>query len=279
MLAYPNVFVHVDASPRAMTRVKLAARIAADQRCRMVGVCATFAADPQWFYRLDHAAAALHEDRERRKRSHEALRQRFESVVWAQSACAEWRSLDGDPVHLTLREVKEAGLLVVGQIDVSEPESLIAPQFLESLVLGAGRPVLVVPYAGEVNTIGRRVLVAWDGGRECARALHDALPLLAGSVVHLLHAAPAHNAGHPDTAPLEVACRVLRDVGADVRTEFEPASGDLATGEMILSRAADLGADLLVMGAYGHGRLRELVLGGVTKTILTSMTLPVLMAH
>lgn len=279
MLAYSSIFVHVDASPRALIRAKLAVRIATAQRCRLVGVCATFATDPQSFYRVDHAAAVLEQDRARRERQHKTLQQRFESAVWSESASAEWRSVDGDPVRRTLREVKEAGLLVAGQIDASEPESVVAPQFLESLILESGRPVLVVPYAGPALTVGRRVLVAWDGGKECARALHDALPLLLGSTVHLLHANPVHHAPRADAAPLDIACRVLRDVGADVRTEFEPGANDGAIGDLILSRAADVQADLLVMGAYGHGRFRELVLGGVTKTILSSMTIPVLLAH
>jgi len=279
MLAYPSIFVHIDASSRAMLRAKLAVQIAIAQRCRLIGVCATFAADPQWFYHVGHAATVLQEDRARRERQHETLQQRFESTVWRESASAEWRSLHGDPVRQTLREVKEAGLLVVGQIDASEPETVVAPQFLESIILESGRPVLVVPYAGPPLTVGRRALVAWDGGKECARALHDALPLLAGGTVHLLHANPTQHVTRADAAPLEVACRVLRDVGADVSTECEPGTSDAAIGDLILSRAADVQADLLVMGAYGHGRFRELVLGGVTKTILTSMTIPVLLAH
>jgi len=279
MLSYPSIFVHVDASPRAMVRAKLALQIATAQRCRLVGVCATFSADPQWFYHVAHAAAAVQQDRARRERQQETQRQRFQSAVWSESVSAEWRSLDGDPVRRTLREVKEAGLVVAGQIDTSEPESVVAPQFLESLLLESGRPVLVVPYGGPAPTVGRRALVAWDGGKECARALHDALPLLVGSTVHLLHATPVHHAPCADAAPLDIACRVLRDVCADVRTEVEPGANDAAIGDLILSRAADVQADLLVMGAYGHGRFRELVLGGVTKTILSSMTVPVLLAH
>ena len=85
-----------------------------------------------------------------------------------------------------------------------------------------------------------------------------------------------------DLSPTRVGAQVtqtLADIGAEVEIENEPAANDLAIGELILSRAADIGADLIVMGAYGHGRFRELLLGGVTRTILSSMTVPVLMTH
>jgi nucleotide-binding universal stress UspA family protein len=279
MPQYPSVFVHFDGSRRTMERVRLAARIAAGQQCRLVGVCATFAPDPRWFYRVDHAAQCLQEDRDRRRRVSELLRERFESMVWERATSAEWRNLEGEPLVGMLREAKEAGLLVAGQLDESDADSFVAPQFLESIILESGRPVLVVPYAGAFETVGTRVLVAWDGGRECARALHDALPLLAGSRVHLLHANAALHSLHPDATPAAAALRLLRDVGAEVSTDYVSAVSDLEIGELILSRAADCGADLIVMGAYGHGRFRELVLGGVTKTILSSMTVPVLLAH
>lgn len=279
MPGYPSVFVHVDASRSVTTRVNLAARIAAAQDCRLVGVCATFTPEPRWFYRMDEASKYLQADRERRLRRHETLRQQFQSTLAEQSVTAEWRSEDGDPVVHTLKEIKEAGLVVAGQPDETDPEAYVAPQFLESMILESGRPVLVVPYAVSIETIGTRALVAWDGGRECTRALHDALPLLAGSEVHVLSVQAMRHSLRQDAAQASSAARLLRDVGAEVQTEFGPAAADMAIGELILSRAADCGADMIVMGAYGHGRFRELVLGGVTRTILSSMTVPTLFAH
>lgn len=279
MFNYPSVFAHVDGSRSATTRVRFASQIAATQHCRLVGVCATFNPEPQWFYRMNDAAKYLEADRVKRLREHETLRKNFEMTVGDRLISAEWRGDAGDPIVHTLKEVKEAGLVVAGQLDESEPESFIAPQFLESIILESGRPVLVLPYAVDMETIGTRALVAWDGGRECARALHDALPLLAGSSVHLLHANATKHSLRQDAAPVANAARLLRDVGAEVQTEYDTAANDTAIGDLILSRAADHGADLIVMGAYGHGRFRELVLGGVTKTILSSMTVPTLLAH
>jgi nucleotide-binding universal stress UspA family protein len=279
MLGYTSIFVHQDASARADVRRDIAARLAIAQQCRLVGLCTMFSPDPDWFYRMDHAAKCLQEDLEHRRQMRDRVRQHFESAMAGQSVSAEWRVVEGEPISRTLREIHEAGLIVAGQFDESDPESFVAPQFLESLVLESGRPVLVIPYTGQFPTIGSHVLLAWDGGREASRALHDALPLLAGSRIHLLHANASMHSLRTDAAPAASAARLLADIGAEVEIENEPAANDLAIGELILSRAADIGADLIVMGAYGHGRFRELLLGGVTRTILSSMTVPVLMTH
>lgn len=279
MLGYTSIFVHQDTSARAAVRLDIAARLAAAQQCRLVGLCTLFSPDPDWFYRMDNAAKCLQEDLERRRHARDEVRERFEQTTADQPVQADWRAVEGDPVATSLREIHEAGLVVAGQFDEGDPESFVAPQFLESLVLESGRPVLVIPYMGQFLTIGSRTLLAWDGGREASRALHDALPLLAGSQVHLLHANATMHSLRADAAPAATAARLLADVGAEITIENEPAANDHAIGELILSRASDIGADLIVMGAYGHGRFRELLLGGVTRTILSSMTVPVLMTH
>lgn len=95
----------------------------------------------------------------------------------------------------------------------------------------------------------------------------------------MLSAHAAAREPRPDATPVGHAVRVLERQGVTVEVEHGPGGADLAIGELILSRAADFGADLIVMGAYGHGRLRELVLGGVTRVVLQSMTVPVLFSH
>lgn len=134
----------------------------------------------------------------------------------------------------------------------------------------------MIPYLGAQNTLGKRVLVAWDGRREAARAVHDALPLLqrAANVSVLAVNPPAHN----DAIPCADICQHLARHG--VRTEavsHQTANDNVGTS--ILSYATDLDADLVVMGAYGHSRLSEMMLGGVTRTMLSQMTVPVLMSH
>jgi nucleotide-binding universal stress UspA family protein len=139
--------------------------------------------------------------------------------------------------------------------------------------------VLVVPYAGRFGECGRRVLVAWNASRAATRAVNDAMPLLArAETVTVLCIDPAADGrAHGETPGMDIAVHLARHaVKARVETTV---SGGIGVGNALLSRVSDIGADLLVMGAYGHARVRELLLGGATRTILESMTLPVLMSH
>jgi nucleotide-binding universal stress UspA family protein len=136
-----------------------------------------------------------------------------------------------------------------------------------------------VPYAGRFATAGQRVLIAWDAGREAARAVSDALPLLkrADTVEVAVFDPERGRREHGEQPGADVALYLTRH---GVKVSVARQSGaNFVVGAQILSRAADTGADLVVMGAYGHSRVRELVLGGVTRIMLESMTVPVLMSH
>ncbi len=279
-MTYASVMVHLDASERAVHRLKLAACYAQAHRARLIAVYASFVPSPNWFYRMEGAARYLEEDRNRRDRVRDVAHMRFREATQSLSIETEWRVAEGDPLAMVLREAREADLLVVGQEDSDDLESFVAPYFVEVLILESGRPVLVVPYAGSFTSVARRFLVAWSGGRESARALHDAMPLMPGATVQVLQMTddrPRHWA--EDTTVGQVA-RALKAHGIESTVEeARCVDSDVAIGEMLLSRTADFGADLIVMGAYGHSRLRELVLGGVTRTLLKTMTVPVLMSH
>jgi nucleotide-binding universal stress UspA family protein len=191
----------------------------------------------------------------------------------------EWRAVGGEPVTMALREAREAGLIVAGQYDPSGPGSFVAHQFLESLILEAGRPVLVIPFAGVFPTVGTRVMLAWNGSPEATRALHDPIPLIAGAQVRILNVQTTSKEMRADATPCSHAARTLMRYGVAVEVEHGTGGSDLTIGELLLSRTADFNADLIVMGTYSHGHVRELVLGGVTRTLLASLTVPVLMSH
>lgn len=222
------------------------------------------------------------------------VRRAFEGAAAAESAFvaaagnagvtpAWYRAEGGEDWPLEVY-ARYADLVVVRQ---SEPDAPIDRDAPGVLAIAAGRPVLVVPYIGGGESLGRRVLVAWDGSREAARAVHDALPILRRSesvVVYCANPVPgdylpgadiaAHLAEHGVAAEAhETASRLDPNETAVVGARSVPA------GDLLLSAAADMAADLMVMGAYGHARLRELVLGGVTRHVLEHMTLPVLLAH
>jgi len=279
-MTYASVMVHLDRSERAMHRLELAIRYAQAHRARLIAVYASFVPSPNWFYMMEGAARYLEDDRHRRDGVRDVVHERFREATKALSVEAEWRAVEGDPVTLVLREAREADLLIVGQRDPDDPESFVAADFVETLILEAGRPVLVVPYAGRFTSVARRVLVAWNGGRESARALHDAMPLMQEASVQVLQMVDGRPRHWAEETSIGQVARTLRAHGIDPTIEEVACDGsDVAIGEMLLSRAADGNADLLVTGAYGHSRLRELVLGGVTRTLLNAMTVPVLMSH
>lgn len=278
-MAYDSILVHLDSNPQALQRLAVAGRIAAASQCPLIGMYAGFIPDPAWFYLMDGAQQFVADDLARRKQVRENIRVQFLAATQALPVRTEWRAAERESVATVLREAREAGLVIAGQYDADNTEGPVARKLLESLLLETGRPTLVVPCAGKFPTVGTRVIVAWNGSREAARALHDAVPLMAGAQAHILCAHTAAKEARADATPVSHAARVLEHHGVAVEIEHGPGGADLTIGELLLSRAADFNADLIVMGAYGHGRMRELVLGGVTRTLLESMTVPVLFSR
>jgi nucleotide-binding universal stress UspA family protein len=205
---------------------------------------------------------------------------------------------EGDPVLHAAAAAHCSDLVVMAQRPLDGDDGTDA-SFAARLLVKAGAPLLLVPAVDSLPlaedgapSCGRRVLVAWSPTPECARALRDALPLLAAAeqVEVLRFGEPPPAEGQPD--PLTPVCRHLARHGIQARAHHLvpgrhlPAGGlladwnpDVPVAEALLSHAADSGADLIVMGGYGHARAWELALGGVTRTLLRSMTVPVLMAH
>jgi nucleotide-binding universal stress UspA family protein len=193
---------------------------------------------------------------------------------------AEWRAEKGphvDPTVVVMEHGRSADLIITGQTD-PDWESSPLRDVAEHLALGSGRPVLVVPYVGRYPEIGRNVVIAWKAGRESARAVFDALPILKQAeqvqILEIAEGGSRSNGGSRDNA---IAVALARHgIKPTVHTSM---AGDISVGDEILSRLADMGADLLVMGAYGHSRVRELVFGGVTRHIARHMTVPTLFSH
>ncbi len=170
-----------------------------------------------------------------------------------------------------------ADLAIVGQADPDDGD--VARDLPEEVTLSSGRPSLVIPYIGPAATLGQRVTVAWDASREAARAVNDAMPILErAQAVSVVTVNPRQQPfGHGEQPGADIALHLARH-GVKVEVQ-QVESRDVDIANTILSHIADRSSDLLVMGAYGHSRLRELVLGGVTRTILRDMTVPVFIAH
>ena len=260
-MAYKDMLVVVDDHPNARERIALAADIAERFDAHLAGLWVSLVWEPQ----LPHPAIAA--------------RALFEEVVGERRVSAEWRSATGFPVDIAAVQARYADLVVLGQLDPGDPQARVNSPRPEDIALSAGRAILVIPYVGNYGPIGQHILVAWDASREATRAVNDAMPFLttASSVTVIMVDPVSNREEHGDVPGADIALHLARH-GVNARVEAT-VSGGVGIGEVLLSRASDLCADLLVMGAYGHSRVRELVLGGATRTVLNRMTLPVLMSH
>jgi nucleotide-binding universal stress UspA family protein len=203
----------------------------------------------------------------------------FQARLYESGCSGQWRIVEGDPLEVLAEQARYGDLLVVSQ---NKSAGDILPgghEMPDRVILSAGRPVLVVPYIYAGAPIGKRVMIAWDAGRMAARAVHDALPILtkAENVTIMVANPKPGKEGHGDLPGADLATHLARH-GVKA-TADHTVSNELEIGELLLSRVADDQADMLVLGAYGHARWRELVLGGVTAHILEHMTVPVLMSH
>ncbi len=265
-----DILVHIDHRPTCFSRLVAAIHLAKQQSARITGL-----------YVIPHPYYAPHH-RPPQELADEA-KSRFVQAVKPSGLEMGWICVDNLKSGLDLPNALNLhahyhDLLVVSQTDYDLPDRTIPPSLPEKAVLGSGRPVLIVPYAGQFNTIGKRVMLAWRGGPESSRALHDALPLLrdaesvrvisiqgrGGDEVYAAHSADICE--HLKRYELPISCEKLN-------------AGDLSIGDLLLNRCADEGIDLLVLGAFAQSRRGHQTLGEVGSYLLDSMTVPVLMSH
>ena len=282
-MAIKDILLHLDSSKRAATRLRLAAGLAAAHGAHLTAVTVidlpppdVFAGYPTVFVELTRAEDVVERMRAVRMAEAETLRAGFAAALAAFGIAGEFRVVEGSTAETVALHGRYADLIVVGQPDPeNQRDSGIDPGDL----MQAGRPLLVVPFAGDFPTLGETVLVGWNATREAARAVGDALPLLrAARRVIVLSINPALGIGGDGDLPAaDIALHLARH-GIKAEAAHTMAA-DIADGDALLSYAADVGADLLVCGMYGHSRLRELALGGVTRSLITEMTVPTFMTH
>jgi nucleotide-binding universal stress UspA family protein len=278
-MSFKTITVHLDDGRRCAMRIALAADLAMRFEGRLVGVAPTGIADviltlnsavPDGVEVVALSTAHL------RKRA-ETMAQAFEAQCKALGIAAESRLIVDEAIDATVEQGRCSDLIVVGQTDRNDTADGLAFDFPQQVLLHAGTPVLVVPYAGVFPSVGDEVLVAWKGTREAANSLRCALPLLrTAKRVSLVEIGEVRQPAVDDDS-LERAASWLESHGVACRAHREIDLGGV--GEQLLSRAAEIGADLIVSGGYGHSRLREWVLGGVTRHLLEHMTVPTLFAH
>lgn len=269
-----SILLHLDSSARAVERIRLARQLAETFDAQVTAQPCTMSSLVRYPFALEGAAEAVaimqSLDKEARDRMHAAF--------VAQSAGSQrmrWLEPMPDAPWGFARRALYADLVVMGQRDRDDPfDAELPADFLTSVLVESGRPALVLPCVGPVAPIGHTVLLAWKETRESARAVTASLPWLrTASRVH------AVSYGRDAEVSLEGLRGYLRAQGIVEPTLHFGDKDEGDVGNRLLSLSADLGADLLVMGCYGHSRAREWVMGGATLSMLQSMTLPVLMSH
>ena len=272
-----RILVHFDGSKRSERALSAALELAEAQDAHLIG-CAV-EAEPRI---PTYAAAQIPADviasmADEQRRYVEAAKVSFEKLVAASGWTdrSEFVMAKGDATRALSRIARGCDLVILGQ---SEPDTdfVEIEDLPDNVVLESGRPVLIIPYIGKKKPIGGHVLLCWTDTREAARALSDSIPLLnEASKVTVLSVGESQK--NPAVSA-DDAARLLASHNISAELRHSPGKG-VDVGSVVLNEASDLGADLIVMGAYGDSRLRETILGGVTHTILKEMTVPVLMSH
>jgi len=278
-MTYKTILVHLDAAKDIDSRLDIAFALAQKFDAHLVGLHALSVTPlPGWAIA---ETGEFIENAQARARAAlaEAGRKVWDAAV-QRSNCSkcEWRSSPADALDAVTLHARYADLVIIGQDDGSGTSGLTR-DFEQHLLLAAGRPVLVIPYARDKRALGNKVLVAWNASQEATRALTDALPLLQGAKQVQVAAFNVGKKGgmHGEVPGADIGLYLSRHGVKVTVSQFQ--ADDVDVGNQLLSRAADLDSDLIVMGAYGHSRMTELILGGVTRTLLESMTVPVLMSH
>jgi nucleotide-binding universal stress UspA family protein len=285
-MAFKDILVHLDNGPRSATRLAIATGLARRCGASLTGVYVVDIPSAEFFYGAAMPLAAggaervVDQIRSEAIAAAEPVEAAFRELLRREGLDGGWRLVEGNLPATVALHARYADLTVLGQANPYEHRDGLGHDAVAvSTVMTSGRPVLAVPFAGEFPTLGQRVLVAWNASREAARAVNDAMPLLReAAAVTVLAVNPRRGInGHGDVPAADIALHLARH---GVRAEAaHTVASDIPDGEALLSYAADISADLIVSGAYGHSRARELVFGGVTRTLLTEMTAPVFLSH
>jgi nucleotide-binding universal stress UspA family protein len=279
IVGYRTILVYCDATPKLGQRLKVAVDLARRHDALLVGLHVQEPFDVPVFSDGTAPMDILYSAYEAATKANlETAAAAFATATKGTGLQTEWRIAKGYAENELVMQARYADLAVLGQAG-ADIESATSAHVVQSVAFSSGRPTLIVPDIGVRAGPGGTVMLCWNASRESARAASDALPFLttAQKVVVLVVDPHSTTSRQEREATADISAWLARH-GVKATVQRDVAS-DSEVGNVILSRAADHGIDLIVMGVYGHSRLREMVLGGASRTLLSSMTVPVLMAH
>lgn len=278
-MALRDVLVHVDDSKSCVARIAASVQLAEKHDAHLVGLYIVPNSAIPGYVDVQVPVDLIKMQEDRLLEAAKLAEQAFIETTKQAGISSEWRCQKGDAASVLADHGHYTDLIVIGQRDRELNSIGSSSEMMDEIILTAGRPVLIIPHNFKGSDIGTKVIVGWDQGQRATRALHDAIPLLQkADEVSIMTVNPGSEPKDREHLPsVDIAHHLARhhiQVSADHVT-----SNELSVGDHLLSRAADMGADLLVTGAYGHARWRELILGGVTRKLLENMPIPILMSN
>lgn len=279
-MAIKDILVHLNGTDSGQAVVDAAVSLAAKHNARLIGVYAGVPYDMPTYVIAQLPADVIQAHQAHVEEAVKKTAEMFEKTCTANGISHDYREGDWrEPVDNVVNlHARYADFVMIAQ---PGPNSAVAHarEVVDRIVLGAGAGVMVVPPKSAKESIGERILVGWDGGMHAARAIRDALPLLeAASEVKVLCVDPKPGRGGLGDLPGADLSAYLASHGVKAEADHRSSVGG-DVGSTILNDSADFGADLIVTGGYGHSRLGELLLGGVTDTLIEQSAVPVFMSH
>ena len=277
---YKNLLVYLDQGASNKERVNTAIAIAKVHEAHLTGVVVNALPASSILQKLGFGTGeAL---MEQQRVDAEEIIEHFKQMTAQEGVQADTRIIEcveGRAAEKLARMARIFDLSIMRQANPDKPNASFISELSEEVMLSSGRPVFFIPYVGAHNIPCRRGLIAWDGSKAAARAVHDALPLLKMMEKVIILIVDADKIEHyADSQPGEELSRhlSLHGVNNEIR---RLAKAEVSTSTIILNELSDSGADILIMGGYGTPKLREIMLGGVTRTLFECMTVPVFMSH
>jgi len=279
-MQYKNILVYLDQGASNQERVNTAIAIARTHHAQITGVVVNALPNSSILRRLGIGKGdAL---MEQQRVDSQATIEHFEQVTAEEGLQTDTRVIEcteGRAPEKLARMARVFDLNIMRQANPDKPNASFIAELSEEVLFSSGRPVFFMPYIGAHNIPCRIGLIAWDGSQAATRAIHDALPLLEMMKKVIILIVDANKIEHyADSQPGEELSRHLAMHG--INNEVSRISkGEVSTSTIILNELSNTGADILIMGGYGTPKLREIILGGVTRTLFECMTVPVFMSH
>lgn len=277
-MAIKKIIVHVDNTVACENRIDTAIELAIQHDAELTSIYVIPSYPMPTYYEAQISLEILAEvDKSARKSARQA-QHRYEKMAADAGLATSTIIEEGNLISVLSKHARYADLILLGQDDEDDPLSL-GEALADNIVLEGGTPCLVIPRKSTREQMGKRVLVAWNASREAARVIKDALPVLKrAESIELLSI-------DSDALEVDENCDQGKDILAYLTRHgiaaehYIERNKDLSPGDAILARVSETEADMIVMGAYGHSRLRETILGGATRKILKQMTVPVFISH